>query len=240
MTKARPFAAFDIDGTILRWQLYHAVADELSKQNLLDLGEYQKVRDARLSWKKRTHQASYSEYEETLVDFFDQAIQSITPAQFKTACDSVIETYKDQVYAYTRDLIARLKKQNYLLFAISASHQEIVGQLAAYYGFDEAGGSTYEIKAGRFTGQSQILRAEHKVEFLKKAVRKHGAVWQDSIAVGDSESDIPMLSAVERPIAFNPTKELFDQAAKNNWPVVVERKNMIYNLGPDNGKYTLI
>ena len=26
----RPFAVFDIDGTIIRWQLYHALADELA------------------------------------------------------------------------------------------------------------------------------------------------------------------------------------------------------------------
>lgn len=235
----RPFAAFDIDGTVLRWQLYHAVADELGKMGLLDQAEYAHVRAARLSWKKRAHQASYAQYEEILVGFFDKAIQNVTPAQFETACHNVISTYQDQVYAYTRDLISELKKQDYLLFAISASHQSIVKQLAMYYGFDEAGGSVYGIKNGRFTGKSKILKAEQKTEFLKRLVDKHKATWRGSIAVGDSESDIPMLSAVEKPIAFNPTKELFSTAKQKGWQVVVERKNMIYNLEPGGGKYSL-
>ncbi len=31
---SQPFAVFDIDGTIIRWQLYHALADELAKENI--------------------------------------------------------------------------------------------------------------------------------------------------------------------------------------------------------------
>jgi HAD superfamily hydrolase (TIGR01490 family) len=235
----RPFAAFDIDGTILRWQLYHAVADELGKQGLLDPKEYRVVREARLSWKKRKHQASYSEYEAILVEFFDEAILKLTPAELKSASEAVIDTYKDQVYAYTRDLIQDLKTKNYLLFAISASHEVIVKMLADYYGFDEAAGSVYQVKNGHFTGESQILRSENKVKTLNDFVKKHKATWNKSVAVGDSESDIPMLSTVEQPIAFNPSKELFEHAKQKNWQVVLERKNMTYHLESKEGKYWL-
>ena len=31
MTKGRPFAVFDIDGTLIRWQLYHSIADTLAR-----------------------------------------------------------------------------------------------------------------------------------------------------------------------------------------------------------------
>jgi len=235
----RPFAAFDIDGTVLRWQLYHAVADELAKRGQLDQKAYQKVLDARLSWKKRPHEASYSEYETELVIFFDRAITAIDPKKFQAASRAVIDVYKDQVYAYTRDLITHLKAKNYLLFAISASQDEIVKLLADYYGFDDAGGSVYEISNERFTGKSTILRSELKPKFLKELVAKHNATWDGSIAVGDSESDIPMLSAVQTPIAFNPTKELFEHAKQNGWQVVVERKNMIYNLELSDGTYKI-
>ena len=236
---ARPFAAFDIDGTVLRWQLYHAVADELARQDKLDLVAYEKVRHARLQWKKRPHESSYTDYEAELIKFFETAIKSVSPADLHAASKNVVKTYKDQVYAYTRDLIAELKSKNYLLFAISASQDDIVKMLADYYGFDESAGSIYELKNGNYTGKGKILKSELKPEVLKQFVRKHDATWKNSIAVGDTESDIAMLSIVERPIVFNPTRQLFKHAEQNGWHVVVERKNMIYNLEPTDGQYQI-
>ena len=236
---SRPFAVFDIDGTIIRWQLYHALADELVRTVQLDTTKYEQVREARLGWKRRAHETSFHAYEQTLVETFNDALTNISPEALNQACQTVIKEYKDQVYRYTRDLIAELKGKGYLLFAISASQEEIVKLLAKHYGFDDAGGSKYEIKNGRFTGKSEILMSERKPIFLKELVAKHGADWQGSIGVGDSESDIPMLSTVEQPIALNPTKALFEHAKANNWPVFVERKNMIYRLEPKNGSYIL-
>jgi HAD superfamily hydrolase (TIGR01490 family) len=236
---ARPFAVFDIDGTIIRWQLYHALGDELARMGHLDPIQFQKVREARMNWKQRQHQASFQDYERTLVNLVDAAIATIRVEDLQTACRTVLAEYKDQVYTYTRDLIRDLKTKNYLLFAISASQAEIVQMLAEYYGFDDYGGSIYGVKDGYFSGQKTILKAERKPEYLKELVSKHDADWQGSIGVGDSESDIAMLSAVETPLAFNPTRELFDHAKANNWKIIVERKNMIYELEPSNGSYLL-
>jgi HAD superfamily hydrolase (TIGR01490 family) len=235
----RPFAVFDIDGTIIRWQLYHAIADELVKQGHLDKDQYEKVKAARMTWKERAHETSYQDYEHTLVNFFEMAIKGIEVETLKQACGIVMDRYKDQVYTYTRDLITELKAKDYLLFAISASQDMIVHLLAMYYGFDDAGGSVYEVRDGRFTGSSQILKSQRKPEFLKELVDKHGATWEGSIAVGDSEGDIAMLSTVEQPIAFNPTRELFEHAKAHSWRVVVERKTMIYELEPQDGSYRL-
>lgn len=235
----RPFAVFDIDGTVIRWQLYHALADELARQGHLDPKEFQKVRKARMAWKKRSGEASFDEYEQTLVRLINTAITGILVADLERACRAVLAEYKDQVYTYTRDLIRQLKAQNYLLFTISASQAEIVAMLAKYYGFDDWGGSTYHAENGRFTGKIDVLMRERKPLLLQELVAKHGADWRGSIGVGDSESDIPMLDMVERPVAFNPTKKLFQHASKQGWKIVLERKNMIYELEPEDGTYRL-
>ncbi|MEK7594026.1 MAG: HAD family phosphatase [Patescibacteria group bacterium] len=236
---SQPFAAFDIDGTIIRWQLYHALGDELARQGKFDDKQYQKVREARMVWKQRAHDKSFEDYELTLIAAFDIALKTISVDDLEQACRKVISEYKDQVYRYTRDLIAQLKSKNYLLFAISASQEQVVKLVAEYYGFDGYGGSRYETKDGVFTGKSTILKSERKPEYLKRLVAKHGATWKGSVAVGDSEGDIPMLSAVEKPIAFNPTQALYEHAKANGWPVVVERKNMIYRLESQDGSYIL-
>jgi len=53
---------------------------------------------------------------------------------------------------------------------------------------------------------------------------------QNIWGVGDSESDINLLEIVGKPICFNPTLTLYQEAKRRNWSVVVERKNVIYEL----------
>ncbi len=235
---SRPFAVFDIDGTVVRWQLYHALADELARQGLLDQTRFQAVRQTRMTWKRRESENSFQDYERALVELVDGALSDIRLSDFEAACDHVMAEYKDQVYTYTRNLIEDLRSKHYLLFAISASQSQIVERFATYYGFDDFGGSEYEVKDGYFTGRKLVLlKRERKPELLNQLVDKHGGTWEGSLAAGDSESDIPMLGSVEQPIAFNPTRELFDHARANSWKIVVERKNMVYELEPQKGKH---
>ena len=235
----RPFAVFDIDGTLIRWQLYHALADELAREGHLDAEPYRTVKATRMTWKKRATDSSFRLYEEALVKLVDDSIQGIKVNDLNAACRRVIDEYKDQVYTYTRDLIEQLRGKNYLLFTISASQQQIVSLIAEHYGFDDSAGTVYATRDGVFTGEKDLLLRDRKPEKLRELVAKHGGVWQCSVGVGDSEGDIPMLSVVEQPVAFNPTRALFDHAKANDWQIVVERKNVIYTLESRDGSYLL-
>ena len=236
---SKRFVVFDIDGTLIRWQLYHAIADTMVKLGYVAPYTYQTVRDARMEWKRRTGSGSFKTYEEQLIKTYEDVLKNLTMQQFMNAADAVFEEYKDQVYAYTRGLIGRLKKEGYLLFAISGSQIEIVEKIAKYWGFDEWVGTVYEYKNERFTGK-KIIGSADKAKTLKKFIDKNDAALKDSIAVGDSMSDAPMLKMVELPIAFNPEGQLFEQARKKGWKVVVERKNRVYELEKRNGKYELV
>lgn len=235
----RPFAVFDIDGTVIRWQLYHAIADKLAQQGKLDASDFKKVKESRMTWKTRSGEQSFDAYEQDLVQLVNSAFSGLSVAAFEQACKEVIDEYRDQVYTYTRDLIEKLRTEDYLLFIISGSQTEIIKLLADYYNFDGYGGTVYEQKNGHFTGKNTPLRSQRKPAFLKELVAKHNAAWKGSIGVGDSESDIPMLDLVESPIAFNPTKKLFEHAKEQSWQVVLERKNVVYKLEPKDGSYVL-
>jgi phosphoserine phosphatase len=126
-----------------------------------------------------------------------------------------------------------------LLFAVSGSQAEIVEIVARHYGFDGWAGSVYHQENGKFNGQKTILAGQLKVDELEKLIKKHGAAKGASVAVGDTDGDIAVLEAVERPIAFNPNKKLFEHAKSHGWQVVVERKNMIYQLEPGQDGYKL-
>ncbi len=229
---------FDIDGTLIRWQLYHGIADALARLGYFDSADFKAVREARMLWKQRTHQESFKDYEGRLIAAYDQLLTKLTVSQFNQAADAVFEEYKDQTYTYTRDLIKDLQTKNYLLFAISGSQSEIVAKIASYYGFTDYIGSEYKKLGNRFTGEKVIAKGTKHL-LLQKLVQAHKATYRGSIAVGDSEGDISMLEQVETPIVFNPNKLLFEQAQKRGWQVVIERKNMIYELEAKDGTYLL-
>lgn len=239
-TKGRPFAVFDIDGTVIRWQLYHAIVDELVKQDSISPTVHEVIQQARMTWKKRSDKESFLEYEHVLIEQYLSVLPHITVAQFEAVVETVFQTYKDQVYIYTRNLLRKLKSEGYLLFAISGSQQQIVTKLGRYYGFDAVIGSEYEVINGHFTGNATLPALIGKGTLLKQLVQTSGAKWEGSIGVGDTPGDISMLELVEHPIAFNPSQELFALAQKKGWNIVVERKNMVYELRRDeNGIYRL-
>lgn len=234
----KKFAVFDIDGTLIRWQLYHAVVDKLAASGVLGPDAQKRLHDARMVWKRREHSESFKEYETVLIEIYESALTDIPTKNFDEMVQAVIAEYKDQTYTYTRKLLQNLKKQRYILLAISGSHQELVHEIAKYYGFDDFVGTRYSRKGDTF-GRLEFIGSADKKTALEQLITKHDLSLAGSIAVGDSASDGSMLKLVEQPIAFNPDQALLKIAQKNNWKVVVERKNVVYELESKNGTYVL-
>lgn len=235
----RKFAVFDIDGTLLRWQLYHSAVNTLAKRGLLGERTYEELRSIRSSWKNREHPEAFKEYERHMVKMYDAAVSGVPVSEFEAAARQTVAEHKQQVYTYTRDLITSLKNNGYFMLTISGSHKEMVEELAEFYGFDDFVGSTYEIKDGVFTG-NKMIAAEDKARHLNEMIKKHGLSTKDSVGVGDTASDIAMLEMVDTPIAFNPEQRLLEAAKGRGWKIVVERKNVIYELEQSGGVYKLV
>lgn len=233
----QPFAVFDIDGTLIRWQLYHAVVDKLAAANHLGIGALQKLQAARKQWKNREHSQAFRRYELALVDVYESALPTLSTEAFDEMVVAVIEEYRSQVYTYSRELLEELKDKGYFLIAISGSHQELVKAIAAYYGFQDYVGSIYERSGNRFSGEKFIASHNKKI-ILDQLLRKHDLTTKGSYGIGDSLSDAAFLSEVENPIAFNPDRALLEKARQEHWKIVVERKNVVYELEPMESKDT--
>lgn len=234
----KKFAVFDIDGTLVRWQLYHALTDRLANQGLLGKNAREQLHTARMHWKIRQNPDSFREYEQILIEVFESAVSQLSTQALELAAKEVSQTYNDQVYTFSRKLIKDLKKQGYFLLAISGSHQELVENIARQYGFNDWRGTVYERQCNSFSGQ-KFVASHHKKAVLEELIAQHKLSMQGSVAVGDSASDAPMLTMVEQPIAFNPDRQLYNLARQNDWKIVIERKNMIYELEPKDGRYIL-
>jgi HAD superfamily hydrolase (TIGR01490 family) len=232
------FAVFDFDGTLVRWQLYHAIVDQLAKDGLVDQESYKEVKSARLRWKTRESHNAFREYELVLVRCYEKTLPKLSFEQLDEAIKKVFEEHKEQVYVYSRNLLKELKEEGYFLIAISGSHREIVELIAKHYGFDDWVGTKFEKADGKFTGKYQLAAAEKDI-ILNKLAKEHGLILEGSVGLGDSESDISMLELVENPIAFNPSEKLFTHAKSKGWKIVIERKNVVYELVLEGNNYVL-
>jgi HAD superfamily hydrolase (TIGR01490 family) len=237
----KKFAVFDIDGTVFRWQLYYDVVFELIDRGHIPISAKEEINEKMLLWRSRAHSQAYRDLEKTIVIAFRSYLGGIKTSALEAAADTVLERGGKEVHTYTRDLIEKLRSDGYILVALSASQDEVVQRFAKMWQFDIALGQAHDIVDGVYVGPVPVEDEVHKRkgELLKQIVKDHKLSWKDSVAVGDSHSDAQMLELVENPIAFNPDSHLFQDAKEHGWPIVIERKNMIYRLEPHGSSYIL-
>jgi HAD superfamily hydrolase (TIGR01490 family) len=230
MSKAKKVAVFDVDGTIFRSSLLIEVVERLIfvgafPEEVKD--EFEKQHE---KWVDR--EGDYDEYINAVVKAFFKNIKGMKYSVLADAAEFVVEAQWKRVYRYTRDLLKELKKEKYFLLAVSHSPKTILDKFCPHLGFDKVYGTLYETGPNdAFTGE--VIDAHlifNKAAIVKRAVEKHGLSLENSIGVGDTESDIPMLEMVTKPICFNPNAKLYKHAKREGWKVVVERKDVIYEL----------
>jgi len=224
-------AAFlDVDGTIFRSSLFIELIEAMIAAGVFPDKAKNGYQKEYKQWLDR--KGSYEAYLGAMVKVFMANIKGVPFADFKRLSDEVAEKNMNKVYRYTRDLVKSLKKRGYFLVAISQSPKGILDSFCKKMGFDKIYGRFYELgPSDQFTGEvSDVHLISNKANIVKRAINKEGLTLRDSYAVGDTESDIPMLEMVENPICFNPNAALYRIAKINKWKVVVERKDVIYEI----------
>lgn len=223
-------AFFDIDGTLFRSSLVVELVERLIDAGIFPKDAREYYYDHFVSWKNRT--GPYEEYINKLVETFMEHIQGAPYGAVIDIGREVVAEKGQHVYRYTRDLVRELKGEGYYLVAISQSPKLILDDFCKEHGFDKVYGRIYEIgPQDRFTGEIADLHLiENKANIVKRVASQEGFTLEGSIGVGDTEGDISLLESVETAICINPTQKLYDHATRNDWKVVVERKDVVYEL----------
>lgn len=223
-------AFFDIDGTVFRSSLFielveACVAKEVFPKSARTV--YQREFEA---WQNR--EGSYESYINAVVASFMEHIRGVYYGDFADIGRIVVEEQGKQIYRYTRDLITDLHAKDYYLVAISQSPKTILDEFCATLGFDKVYGRIYELgPRDCFTGAvTEIDFIKDKALVVERVFAKGEYDREGSIGVGDTEGDIPLLESVEMPICFNPNMALYKYAQTREWPVIVERKDVVYTI----------
>lgn len=227
---ARKVAIFDVDGTIFRSSLLIELVETMIDEGIFPKKARQDYKKEHTDWLNR--EGDYEDYLQAIIRVFMKNIRGVYYGDFADISKKIIGDKRKYVYRYTRDLIKDLKKKDYFLLAISQSPKGILDDFCKELGFDKVYGRFYELGPGdKFTG---AIVDEHlimnKANIIKRAIEKENLTLKNSIGVGDTDSDISMLEMVEKPVCFNPNLKLYRYAKINNWKVVVERKDVIYQL----------
>jgi HAD superfamily hydrolase (TIGR01490 family) len=230
MAEKRKVAVFDIDGTIFRSSLMLQLVEQLIVEGVFPDSARKEYEREEERWLNR--EGDYEAFIAAAVRSFKKHLKGVPYSALADASEHVVEKQWKRVYRYTRNLIADLKDEEYFLLAVSHSPKTILDKFCPRLGFDKAYGTIYEIgPQDCFTG---TMVEEHviynKANVLKRAAEKENLTLTHSVGVGDTESDISFLEMVERPICFNPNKKLYTYARRMGWEVVVERKDVMYEL----------
>jgi HAD superfamily hydrolase (TIGR01490 family) len=231
MSDQKKFACFDVDGTIFRSSLLIQLVDVLIERGSFPESAREVFADKHREWLER--KGDYGAYLKGVVQVFTTHLGGLPMSTLDEAAGIVIERQKDHVYRYTRDLTKSLKEQGYFLLAISHSPKIILDKFCGAYGFDKVYGTRYSLdEKGLFVpGETfDIELLKDKAAIVARACETEGLSREESVGVGDSESDIPMLESVTHPVCFNPNAKLLAHAKEHGWTVVVERKDVIYEV----------
>ncbi len=224
-------AFFDIDGTVFRSSLLIELVEALIKDGLFPNDAKDEFYEKYQAWRNR--EGSYEDYIQAVITTFRTHLKGVHYGDMADVGRSVVAAQSRRVYRYTRDLIKDLKADNYHIVAISQSPKTVLDDFCLQYGFNKVYGRLYEIgPQDRFTGE---VIDEHwiknKANIVKRVFDNNpGFTLEDSVAVGDTEGDIPLLESVKNPICFNPNQLLFNHGKRMKWEMVVERKDVIYHL----------
>lgn len=232
-------AFFDIDGTIYREGLITEVFKKMVTHEIIEQKRWHdEVKPAYMAWDRRM--GDYDTYLMRMTDIFKQTVVGISSEHINFIARKVIEQKGDRVYQFTRREIERHRKEGHKIIAISGSPDALVREMAAKYRFDDWRGSLYRTdEKGLYTGEIlPMWDSASKLKALRELVAQYDLDLASCWAYGDTNGDFTMLQAVGHPTAINPTRELLlhiaaDPQVAAKIRVVVERKDVIYNIDLD-------
>jgi len=228
LSAREPLAVFDVDGTLFRRGLLPALTRRLVNEEVFPERVREELSEDYYAWVER--RGSYETYDELVMALFLRELEGVSVAELQRCARAEVEAHGRRLHIYTRDVARRLKEAGYHLIAISGSPQEILDLFLKPLGFDRAWGTVLAQDEGRYTGEVLQDPFKNKRRVLEEFLEEADVGLEGSVGVGDTLSDVGFLEMVETPIAFNPNRRFFEVARQRGWPIMVERKDVIYNL----------
>jgi HAD superfamily hydrolase (TIGR01490 family) len=213
-----PLAIFDLDETLLSGDSDHAWGEFIVDQGLADRELYGRENDR-----------FYADYKAGVLDvkayleFVLRPLSGMALSRIKALQDAFMALkVEPMIQPKALALLDSHRAKGDTLLMITATNDLITAPIALRLGVENLIASNAEIKDGRVTGKVEGIPSfrEGKVARLKLWLEKNGASLAGRCFYSDSRNDLPLLEAVERPVAVDPDPELKKAALTRGWEII--------------------
>jgi HAD superfamily hydrolase (TIGR01490 family) len=214
-------ALFDLDHTLLPLDSDYEWGEFTRRLGWVD-AQYFKKQNDRFYADYQSGKLDIHEY----VEFCTQAIRLKGSAQSARAHEQFMaEVIRPAIKPQALELIHKHRSRGDYLVIVTATNEFVTRPIAQEFGVDDLISVELERdELGWFNGKIKGVPSmrEGKVERLKQWFTQRGDKWENSEITfySDSTNDLPLLSAVDHPVATNPDEKLRAWALEKGWPIL--------------------
>lgn len=216
----RAAAFYDLEGTLIRTNLVHALFFYAKRQR----GIVESLTKTAVTVAGIPMFAAINFYDRrTFNDMFFRMYAGQSEDRLRFFAEGLFEdVLLPAMHPGTMDLLRDSRARGLRQVIITGALDLSVAPLMQYMGIDDWVANRLEFVDGVATGRvlPPVIATASKAQWMREFSTREGIDLNESFAYSDSMSDLPMLSVVGHPIACNPDFRLKQTAVHHGWPVV--------------------
>jgi HAD superfamily hydrolase (TIGR01490 family) len=211
-------AIFDLDNTLLAGDSDYLWGEFLVEKGIVD-GEAYRAENARFYQEYKAGKLDILEFQRfSLRPLRDNSIKNLMNWRSEFLESKILPIISRQ----SRELVERHRDAGDILLIITATNAFITSPIAQQYGIDHLIATEPERLDGHYTGDvaGEPSFREGKVSRLHHWLQEHEQDLHGSWFYSDSHNDLPLLEAVDHPVAVDPDEILSKIARERNWQIL--------------------
>jgi HAD superfamily hydrolase (TIGR01490 family) len=211
---------FDVDNTMMQGASVYYLARGLAARKYFTTGDL-----LRFGVKQLRFRVLASEHGDDVSQAREQALAFVAgkPVEELRGLTEEIfdELMADRIWTGTLALAQMHIDAGQRVWLVTAAPVEVGAVIAQRLGLTGAIGTVAEIKDGVYTGRlvGGLMHGPQKAAAIADLAEREGLDLARCAAYSDSINDVPMLSAVGRPVAVNPDSALRRAARDRGWEI---------------------
>lgn len=216
----QPAVFYDVDGTLVAGTVVHPLAWYAAHQSIPTRSLARTVGLlSRIPFYWVLDQISRQAFN----TLFYREYRGMTRNRLLTLAELMFEAMiKPRIYVGAMALIERVRAQGMPQALVTGALDFTIAPLAKHLGIKHVIANRLVFSNGIATGEltPPLIAGNGKVVAIRRFAKAHGIDLMASYAYADSESDVPMLSAVGHPTVVCPTWRLRRAAKIRRWQVI--------------------
>ncbi|MES2958542.1 MAG: HAD-IB family hydrolase [Pseudomonadota bacterium] len=210
---------FDLDHTLLDGDSDVLWCDFLLDRGIIDRANFAE-RNARMEQDYRSGKVSAQDF----CDFYVSTLAARSRTEWEPLrTEFLAQVVAPRIGTAAHALVRQHGDAGDLVLLTTATNRFITEQTAIHLGIEHLIATECEVDgAGNFTGRTEgtLNMREGKIERLHDWLRSRSIDWRDCEATfySDSINDLPLLAAVQHPVATNADPKLAAEAMQRGWP----------------------